>query len=115
MPEKKRILSISYDKGLLVSRELLLERAGFEVTSALGKKEAMEWCSQDPVFHLIVMGHSIPQPDKSELLSALRPNCKAPLLSIRRPGENPLPQADFSVDSAEGPAALIQAVKNALG
>jgi hypothetical protein len=31
---RKHILSISYDKSLLITRQLLLEQAGFDVTSA---------------------------------------------------------------------------------
>jgi hypothetical protein len=41
----KRILSISYDEPLLVTREMMLEQAGFTVTSALGFTEAIEKCN----------------------------------------------------------------------
>lgn len=31
MPNKKRVLCISYDESLLVTRKMILEQAGFEV------------------------------------------------------------------------------------
>jgi len=60
------------------------------------------------------MGHSMPPKDKIALLAALRRKCQAPLLSIRKHDEPPLPEADYSVDSSQGPAAFLDAVKNAL-
>jgi CheY-like chemotaxis protein len=65
-------------------------------------------------FDLILMGHSMPQKDKATLLAALRPKCKAPLLSIVRHGDAPIPQADYSVNSNDGPTALLSAVHEAL-
>ena len=37
----KRILLVSYDRNLLITRGLLLEREGYEVCSAFGFTEAM--------------------------------------------------------------------------
>jgi CheY-like chemotaxis protein len=110
----KRILSISYDEPLLQTRQMLLEQAGYDVTSALGYAEALEICSVRHDFDLILMGHSMPQKDKAALLNALRPKCPAPLLSIRKHGDSPLPGADASVDAIEGPVVLLHAVKEAL-
>lgn len=112
---KKRILSISYDEALLTTRQLILERAGFEVSSALGFAEALERCDSGQEFDLVLLGHSMPRKDKTALIGALRPTCNAPVLSIRRHGEEPLPEANYSIDSYDGPAALIKAVKSALG
>jgi hypothetical protein len=49
---KKRILSISYDQALLVTRQLILEQQGYEVSSAFGFAEAMEICSFPARFRL---------------------------------------------------------------
>jgi CheY-like chemotaxis protein len=112
---KKHILSISYDESLLVTRQMILETAGFDVSSALGFAEALELCRKDPNFDLVLMGHSIPRKDKSALIAALRPACKAPVLSVRRHGDPPLPEANCSVDSFDGPQVLLDAVHSALG
>jgi hypothetical protein len=111
---KNRILSISYNEALLKTRELLLKKSGFEVTSALGFAEALEQCQSSPEVDLILLGHSMPPKDMTALIRALRPKCNAPVLSIRVHGDQPLPESNYSVDSHDGPAALIEAVKSAL-
>jgi CheY-like chemotaxis protein len=110
----KHILSISYDKPLLVTRQFVLEKAGYRVSSAFGFAEALELCSKCDDFDLVLMGHSMPQKDKMALLAILRPKCTAPLLSIRRHDEEPLREADYSVDAFDGPLVLMDAVKLAL-
>jgi CheY-like chemotaxis protein len=110
---KKHILSISYDQSLLVTRQLILEQHGYEVSSAFGFAEAMEICSSRHDFDLVLMGHSMPQKDKKALVDAMRPNCKAPLLSILRHGDSPIPQANYSVEANDGPDALVEAVRSA--
>jgi DNA-binding NtrC family response regulator len=114
MARKKRILCISYDEPLLTTRKMILEQAGFFVTPAYGFAEASRICRFDHMFDLIVMGHSIPRADKTALIEMLKPDCNAPVLSIRRHTEPPLKEADFSVDSHDGPDALLLAVKSAL-
>jgi CheY-like chemotaxis protein len=113
--DKKHILCISYDESLLTTRTMLLQQVGFDVTPAIGFAEAMEHCENNPKFDLIVMGHSMPRKDKTALIASLRPQCPAPVLSIRRHNDPPLPEADFSIDSHDGPDALIAAVRSALG
>src|SRR4051812_10094170 len=75
MTRKRRILCISYDESLLITRKLILEQAGFDVTPSIGFADAMEHCEQDPTFDLIVMGHSMPRKDKTALIASLRERC----------------------------------------
>jgi DNA-binding response OmpR family regulator len=110
---KKRILSISYDESLLATRQMILEQAGYEVTSALGFAEALERSKQRP-FDLVVLGHSLPLKDKSAIVAALKGKDKPKILSIRRHGDAPIPEADASVEAIEGPQALLQAVRKTL-
>jgi PleD family two-component response regulator len=109
----KRILSISYDEPLLVTREMMLAQAGFTVTSALGFTEAIEKCNSG--FDLFMIGHSIPIKDKAAIVAVIRQHSRSPILSIRRHGMNPLPDVDLSVDAQDGPQALLNAVHRALG
>jgi len=111
---KKCILSISYDEPLLVTRQLLLEHEGYNVISAVGFAAAMEVCNIRHDFDLILMGHSMPQSDKRALIATLRTKCTAPLLSITRHGDSPIPEASYSVDSHDGPVVLLEAVRVAL-
>lgn len=82
----KRILSVSYDEPLLKTREMLLQRQGYAVTSALGYIDAIESC-KPPQFDLLILGHSIPDNDKKQLMNAFRRIGKAPILALRRHGE----------------------------
>lgn len=111
---KYRILSISYDPSLLTTRHMILEKSGYEVSSALGFAEALEICQNRHDFDLVLMGHSMPQKDKIALYNELRPACPAPLLSILRYGDSPIPQAKYSVRANDGPEALLEAVRDAL-
>lgn len=110
----KRILSISYDGPLLVTREMMLRQAGFMVTSALGFNEAIKQCNTGE-FDLIMVGHSIPLKDKAALVAAIKQHSHSPILSIRRHEIDPLPEVDLSVDAQDGPQALLRAVKEVLG
>ena len=110
---KQEILSVSYDASLLLTREHILEQAGYAVTSSLGMATALEHCAARR-FDLIVIGHSIPVRDKDMLIAAAKARCPVPVLSLRRHLDLPNPHADFSVDAAEGPEVFLQAVRRAL-
>jgi DNA-binding response OmpR family regulator len=83
----KRILSVSYDESLLKTRKMLLQRQGYEVTSALGYVDAIQSC-KPPQFDLLILGHSIPDKDKKQLMKAFRAIGPAPILALRRQGED---------------------------
>jgi DNA-binding response OmpR family regulator len=95
-----RILSISYDEALLHTRQILLQREGFEVQSALGFSAAIQAC-ETGTFDLVIMGHSIPPEDKERLIQHLRAVCSTPILALRRPHDLPLKTADFNLDSGD--------------
>lgn len=92
---------------------MILEREGFTVAAARGLEEATRACADGEKFDLILLGHSIPRREKEKMLPELKKRCPAPILSIRRHTEPPVPGAEFSVDSHDGPEAMIQAVKRA--
>lgn len=92
----KRILSVSYDESLLKTREMLLQRQGYAVTSALGYIDAIQLCAP-PQFDLLILGHSIPDNDKRQLMRAFRAVDPAPILALRRHGEVVPDDADAHV------------------
>jgi CheY-like chemotaxis protein len=105
-----KILSISYDVSLLLTRHLLLERLGHTVHSAEGFARAFELCEHhDGRFDLIVLGHSIPHADKIAMINHCKNVCKCSVLALLRPNESPVPGADKSVDVAD-PQAFLAAV-----
>jgi DNA-binding NtrC family response regulator len=110
----KKILAVSYDESLLRTRKMILEREGFAVSAASGLEEATRACADATPFDLILLGHSIPRGEKEKMLAELKRHCRAPILSIRSHADPPVPGADYSVDSHDGPEALISAVKQVL-
>ena len=109
----KRILSVSYDEPLLRTRELLLRREGYDVSSALGFTDAVEHC-KDGNFDLFILGHSIPDKDKRQLISVFHGDCQAPVLALRRHGENAPDNADHHAypDDIEGLLKTVNKILN---
>ena len=105
-----RILSVSYDGGLLETREAILRAAGYNVTSAEGFQAAIEECHSGN-FDLVIIGHSIPRRDKDAIIKAFREHCKAPVISLLRVMEQPLPG---TMSITPDPATLLKAVASVL-
>lgn len=108
-PQPAKILSVANDMSLASTREMLLSSVGFQVSSALTVGQAIQLCAAEE-FALVVIGHSIPRDHRQWLLKELRSNCTTPILAIRRPMEAPLIEADYTFDSAESPALLVEMV-----
>jgi len=103
-----RILSVSYDSTLLSSRQLLLESLGCQVISAHEFEEAMRHCKSGASFQLFVLGHSIPQTEKEALIAAFRARRCAPVIALKRFGEQPATAADFLIEP--DPSQLLKIV-----
>jgi DNA-binding response OmpR family regulator len=86
---------------------MLLEMAGYTVSSALGFTEALEYCNNG-AFDLFILGHSIPTKDKEHLIGVFRNNCAAPILSLERIGESRV-ESDFHT-SPDNPEDLLNKV-----
>src|SRR5437870_3363776 len=91
MPQK--VLCVSWDRNLSRTREMLLTSAGFEVSSASGPAEARAACANSGA-DLLILGYSVPQSDKREMIRAFRTTSKSPVLSMLTPPQRPLPEAD---------------------
>jgi DNA-binding response OmpR family regulator len=101
-PHAKRILSISYNPSLLLTRQLLLEQAGFEVVSTSELSQALEACeTSDSPFDLVILGHSIPPEEKRKFVAHLKHNSNAPILALLRTNESPVEGAVASVESID--------------
>jgi DNA-binding response OmpR family regulator len=104
----KHILSISYDASLLATRRMLLEQRGYTVTSALGFTQSTSHCGKGG-FDLFILGHSIPEMDKLELIRTFRSNCPAPILSLERHGEVIVP-CDYHA-SPDDPEKFLETIE----
>lgn len=101
-----RILSVSKDKSLLESREMLLRECGYDVTSAYGACEGIEHCTTK--FDLLIIGHTMPNEEKRALVTAFRAHNSAPVLALHRENEEMLEGADFEIPPE--PQVVISAV-----
>lgn len=110
----KRILSISYDRSLLWTRQLLLEQLGYSVVSAEGFSQAWEAAEKTkPGFDLIILGHSIPPDDKKVIVGRMSATCDCAILALLRPFESPVAEATMSIDAGD-PNAFLNAVRKIL-
>ena len=108
----RQILSISYDETLLQTRQLMLERSGYEVTSSFGFTASLAQCMRS-IWDLLIMGHSIPISDKRALLEEFRKHNQVPVLALQRLGEAQLPGAEHSLNP-EHPEELLATVEKIL-
>jgi CheY-like chemotaxis protein len=111
MSMAKSVLVISWHQSLAKTREMLLSKAGYIVTSAVGRAEAALGCGGGA--DLLVLGHSVPSSEKKEVIACYRQYSTGPILSLLRSDQQKLPEADFGVEAFD-PAGVVQVVRKIL-
>ncbi len=107
------ILSVSYDKSLMETRQMLFKAYGYEVVSSLGFTDSISHCRRGE-FDLFVLGHSIPGSDKLELIKTFRKHCDGPIISLQRVAGEPLVDgADYHIET--DPEPLLQLIARIVG
>jgi DNA-binding response OmpR family regulator len=112
-PERPHILSVSYDCVLMKTRQMVLEKHGYKVTSAEGFVEAIAEC-QSADYDLLIIGHSVPPAEKQMLVEESKRHCQSPILALLRPGELEVKGATKSLDASYQPDALLLMVEELL-
>ncbi len=107
-----RILHIAYDAGLLETRSLMLKSRGYQVTSALGNKQAMALASGElDRFDLAVIGFSSTHAARTEVLAWMKSkSARLPVVVLQYHEFEKFPQADC-VTMAEDPCVWLDAVE----
>lgn len=90
---------------------MLLEDEGHQVISVFGFNDSLAKCNRGD-FDVFIRGHSIPHADKLELVTTFRTHCRAPIISLRRVGEEITHGADFYIEPE--PERLLRCVTDAL-
>lgn len=113
----KRILSTSRNATVLRTRNLVLQSAGYDVTTTRDPKEFTNFIKKES-FDAVVMGDSIDLAERVELASkiaASKPNLPL-VIFFKTPAEAQqlLPYAHSLVGSLDGPERLIAAVQGAV-
>jgi CheY-like chemotaxis protein len=111
------ILCVDDEERALVLRKLVLQKAGYEVVTALSAKQALDVLASRPV-DLVLSDHLMPGVTGAELardIKAQHPNLPVALLS----GVNEVPvdanSADLFLSKLEGPDSLCNAIATLLG
>jgi CheY-like chemotaxis protein len=109
----KHLLCVSNDSMLMQTRQLLLESAGYQVTSACGFVEGASHCRRDAVFDLLIICHSVAPTDKRALIDSFQATHKVPIIAMVYRDEI---KADGVIlhRSADGPQALLASISSAL-
>lgn len=106
----KKILSVSRDRSILLSRNDALAIAGFSVSSPKQPEEAVHILLTTDI-DVIVLGHSIPKSERmmlSEQFREVKPGVPIIVLFDHRPEPNEA--ADAFVPVSAGPEVLIGAI-----
>jgi len=107
-----RILSVSRNVRLLITRNDALAIAGFSVVSPRTPGEAPFILAQQHI-DAVIIGHSVEEEDRIQLIKSIRRlHPKIPIFFVyTAPQTVGEPLADVSVDVTQGPQALIAAMQ----
>jgi hypothetical protein len=110
---KAAILNISGDAGLLRSRSLVLESAGYQPISASKLGDIVQACKQHE-FAAVVICHSTGTEIKHRLMLTTRSCCQegTPIISLYLGVPEECAGADVAVAAADGPEALLNALRS---
>ena len=106
-----RVLSISRNVRLLLSRNHVLALAGFSVMSPREPEQAAALAAQQAV-DAVIIGHSIMGRQRKSIIHDVRRVCPQCLIGFVfvAPDVQGEPLADFSLDVTQGPEPLITAL-----
>lgn len=102
------VLSIGQDATLLLTRNQVLERAGYSVESYVNTAAAMRRFS-DGDFDVVVLCHSVKREDRERLVAKMKASRPSAVLVFVSDGEE-AGVADVTVHSMDGPAVLLHSI-----
>lgn len=108
---RRKILSIGAEPSLQLSRKMILEQAGFIVTSAADVQEGLKHCDRQR-FGLFLVCQSVSEHEKMVLTRALKEKCPGiPILEMHSHDTPRVIGADYTVETVDGPEALVLTVQ----
>src|SRR5690242_17802392 len=88
--DRQKILNVAVNESLLKSRSAILEGAGYDVVPALNILEVERACETHRSFDLVIIGQSLPKPEKKRVMGTVRRSCGAvPILELYPHGATP--------------------------
>jgi CheY-like chemotaxis protein len=112
----KLILSVDDEPGILVTRQQILENAGYKVISAADGPEALRLFASYEV-DLVLLDFAMPDMDGGRVSQAMkRHNGHVPIIFVSASpvSEETLAGAECRLDKGEGPAVLLKKIHQVL-
>lgn len=111
MTTLKSILTISRNEVLLNTRTLILQRAGYHVSSARTNQEALDFLEASNSFTLVLLCHSVPEPSRILLAAMVKElNPTLPILMLYNGCDPTNAKVDGSVHNLDSPAAMLDMI-----
>ena len=108
-----QVLSVGYDRNLMLSRSLLLRNSGYEVTEAYSRHLAMAMVRSEG-FDLLLICHTVSDNEKRALISAVRKQLLLiPILCMSESDFLPAP-LEGSTMVSNAPVELLAAIDSAV-
>ncbi|MCU1283759.1 MAG: hypothetical protein JWO13_109 [Acidobacteriales bacterium] len=105
-----RILSIYYDSSTGPSRDEILTKVGYEVSSATNPSQAFDLLDQGE-FAMVIIGQSIPTAERRLLFLEINRKWGTPVMLVDSGGEpDPLIRARAHVSDTATPEQIVAAV-----
>ena len=112
----RTVLSVSQHSATQITRNLILERAGYRVLSTLDLKEAVRIFQNNEV-HAVVLGDSISPENRRELcgnMKRLKPPVAIVMVCKMNDSRALREMADEQVEALEDPRVLLEALARVL-
>lgn len=111
----RTVLSISQHSATQITRNLILERAGYKVLSAGDLPEALRLFEAHPV-DAVVLGDSVSAEERQRLGSSLKRLKPVPIVMFCKMSDSRILRelADEHVESHEDPRSLLDALERVL-
>ncbi len=104
-----KILYGERDKDVLKAQTAQIERAGYAVQSAVGRRE-IEQALKQSAFDVVILGHTLSRDDRHHLpYMAKKANPNTFVLVIHASGKHP--GVDKAIDSRQGENALLEVLE----
>jgi DNA-binding response OmpR family regulator len=111
MATTKSVLIISRDRVLQHTRRLILERAGYHVSSAHTKDEAIRFVESSKSYSLVLLCHTVPEKSRLFLVGKLKElQPTLPILMLYHSYDPTLAKVDGSLHSLDSPTALLNMI-----
>lgn len=111
---RARVLSVGKHPPVLKARNLVLQQAGYEVTTAASVEEALQQLRSHS-FDAVIIGYTFSKAEKKELASRIEKDFKVPVLLLYiKPGDLEIPAAAHA-SAIHGENALLASLEPLVG